>query len=67
MNNTKNMFASKTVWTGIAMLVYNALALFGILPEGLTEESVLTAVNSVGAIAAIIFRKTAKTELTVGG
>lgn len=63
MNQTKPTFTSKTVLTGIAMLIFNVLVLAGWLPEGLTEELIVSVVNSVGAVLAIIFRKSATAEL----
>lgn len=56
MGGNKSAIASKTIWTGIAILIFNLLVAFKVLPEGLTEEVVVNAVNGVLAVLAIVFR-----------
>jgi uncharacterized membrane protein (DUF441 family) len=64
LNNSKSILSSKTVWAGISMVIYNLLAVSGLLPDEVSADMVTALVNSVLAIAAIYFRGTATTELT---
>jgi hypothetical protein len=63
MLGTKAWYQSKTIWAQIVSLIFMALILLGLLPEGLTEEEVMAAVSAVLSVAAIIFRWNATTEV----
>lgn len=56
MEGSKSALASKTVWAGIALIVFNVLAALGVLPEALDEQTFVNAVNGILAVLAIVFR-----------
>lgn len=56
MEGNKSALASKTVWAGLALIIFNVLAALGVLPAELTQEVAMNAINGVLALLAIIFR-----------
>ena len=56
MEGNKSALASKTVWAGIALLVFNVLVPLKVLPEALDEQTFVNAVNGILAVLAIVFR-----------
>jgi len=52
----KGWWKSKTVWTGIVSAVLGILSLFGLVPPGLTAETVLGGIMAVVGVATIFFR-----------
>lgn len=52
----KGWYKSKTVWTGIVSAVLGVLSLFGLVPPGLTGETVLAGIMAVVGVLTVFFR-----------
>lgn len=56
---TKAWWASKTIWTGLAIAAYAVLSAAGVLPAGISDGVVEQAVVAVLGVLTIVFRKQA--------
>ena len=66
MEESKPVWASRTVWVGLVGLLFPLLAAFGWLPDGLNQEQAVDAVMAVLGLLTILFRSQATTTLTLG-
>lgn len=57
------MLASRTVLVAAVGVIFTGLKAFDLLPEALTEETVVNAIYSVVLVLVVIFRKNAKVDL----
>ena len=65
MEDSKPVWASRTVWIGLIGLLFPLLAAVGWLPPGLSQEQAVDAVMAVLGLLTILFRAQATTTLTV--
>jgi len=56
MTDTKNWWESRTVWVNVVATLFAVLGTFKLLPAGIDQESVVTAIMGAVAIANVVLR-----------
>lgn len=56
MEGSKNWYESRTVWVGIVTVMFSLLKSFNILPEGLSEEAVVSLFMALSGVLTVVFR-----------
>jgi hypothetical protein len=56
MTNSKTWWQSRTVWVNVVATLFAILATFKLLPAGLDQDTIVTAIMGVVAIANVALR-----------
>lgn len=65
--DNKPWWASRTIWVGIIGALFGILAALNVLPEGLSQDSIVEGVLAVTGILAVVFRVGASKNVGSGG
>ena len=63
MNDTKAWWQSRTVWVNIVATLFAVLGAFKVLPAGLSQEQVVTAIMAITAIVNVFLRVITRHEI----
>ena len=64
MQDTKVWWQSRTIWLQIVAAAFAILSAFKLLPSGISQEQVVSAIMTIVAIATVILRL--RTTATIG-
>jgi len=56
MTDTKTWWQSRTVWVNVVATLFAVLGMFKLLPANIDQDSVVTAIMGVVAIANVVLR-----------
>jgi hypothetical protein len=56
MTNSKAWWQSRTVWVNVVATLFAVLGTFKLLPDGLDQDSIVTAIMGAVAVANLVLR-----------